>query len=108
VLLEVGQPHPGLGPDDQVAGGVLQHLVQRPGLHHQVEPLGRVAQPELAAPTGEGHGQSLVGGGPEHLAGLFDRAGHGHEPGCHPIDPVATVGRPDHQAVARQVLDAHG
>ena len=45
--LEVGQRHPGLGPDDQVAGGVLQHLVRARGS----APPGRPAPGGLPSPS---------------------------------------------------------
>ena len=73
--LEIGQAHARLGPHDQVAGGVLQHLVQAFGGDEQVGPLGRVAQPELAPAAHEHHRQAVVGGGPEDLAGLLHRPG---------------------------------
>ena len=109
---EPGQAHPGLDADNQIPRGVLEHLIQRPGVHHQVALPGRCAPAELAAATARHHGQVMRGGRTQELACLRDGRRGGGEARHHPGDHVPWLRRTGGWAGRAQCLQdrvsAHG
>ena len=90
--LHVGEQRARLGRDDEVAGGVVEHPVERREVEQHVGAGGGGAPRELGAASA-GHDREAVGrAGPHHLGHLVGVGGPGHEPGRDAVDGVVLLG----------------
>ncbi len=86
--------HPGLGAHDQVAGGVLQHLVHAAQVEQDVAALGRRSPVQLRAAAGGHHREVALGAGAHDGGDLLDGLGQRDPARPHAAHGVVVAGLP--------------